>query len=188
MKKKANIRIYFLILLPFLTVVFLYEILPLVIMILSSFRSEIDSSIFFTLENYVSAFTKLSYQRAIINSIRITLISTLFGIIIGFIGAQAAHNSRGKFKDLFLTILNMTSNFAGVPLAFAYMIILGNSGVLIMLDKTLGLQSLANFDLYTSNGLILMYVYFQIPLATLLLIPAFNGIRKEWQEANKLLG
>ena len=188
MKKKTNTKLYFLVLLPFLVIVFLYEILPLVMMILSSFRSEADSSILFTLENYINAFSKLSYQRAIINSLKITVISTLFGIIIGFVGAQAAHNSRGNFKNIFLTVLNMTSNFAGVPLAFAYMIILGNSGVLLLIAKTLGLEALANFDLYTGTGLILMYVYFQIPLSTLLLIPAFNGIRKEWKEANTLLG
>ncbi len=157
-------------------------------MILSSFKSEVDSSVLFTLENYISAFTKLSYQRAIINSLRITIISTIFGIAIGFIGAQAAHNSQGNIRNTFLTVLNMTSNFAGVPLAFAYMIILGNSGVLLLLARTLGWETLANFDLYTGTGLIMMYVYFQIPLSTLLLIPAFNGIRKEWKEANTLLG
>jgi len=188
MQKKRNIRIYLLVLLPFLLVLFLYEILPLVMMILSSFRSETDSSILFTLENYITAFTRLSYQRAIINSLKITLISTVIGIVIGFLGAQSAQASHGRLRNIFLTILNMTSNFAGVPLAFAYMIILGNSGVLILLAETLGLDFLANFDLYTGNGLILMYVYFQIPLSTLLLIPAFNGVREEWKEANKLLG
>ncbi len=188
LKNKPNLNIYFLILFPFLVVVFLYEILPLVMMILSSFKSEIDESILFTLENYITAFTRLSFQRAIINSLKITLISTGIGILIGFLASQSAHNARGKLKNFFLTILNMTSNFAGVPLAFAYMIILGNSGVLIMLGETMGWDALANFDLYTANGLILMYIYFQIPLSTLLLIPAFNGIRKEWQEANTILG
>lgn len=188
MKKNGNSRLYLLVLLPFFVVVFLYEILPLVMMILSSFQSEVDKSILFTLENYIAAFTKLSYQRAILNSLKITLISTLIGIVIGFLGAQSAQSARGRLKNLFLTILNMTSNFAGVPLAFAYMIILGNSGVIILLAKTLGLDFLANFDLYTGNGLILMYVYFQIPLSTLLLIPAFNGVREEWKEANTLLG
>lgn len=188
MKKKKDIKIYLLVLLPFLIIVFLYEILPLIMMILSSFRSETDNSIFFTIENYISAFTKLSYQRAIINSLRITILSTGFGILIGFFGAQAAHNSRGKFRNVFLTILNMTSNFAGVPLAFAYMIILGNSGVITQFAKTYGVEFLTNFDLYSSTGLLLMYVYFQIPLSTLLLIPAFHGIRQEWKEANLLLG
>ena len=188
MKKNGNTKIYLLVLLPFLVVVFLYEILPLMMMIISSFQSETDSSVLFTLENYIAAFTKLSYQRAILNSLKITLISTLIGIAIGFLGAQSAHSSKGRLKNLFLTILNMTSNFAGVPLAFAYMIILGNSGVLLLLAETLGLDFLANFDLYTGSGLILMYVYFQIPLSTLLLIPAFSGVREEWKEANKLLG
>jgi len=187
-KKKTNIKIYLLVLLPFLIIVFLYEILPLIMMILSSFKSETDNSILFTIENYISAFTKLSYQRAIINSLRITILSTGFGILIGFLGAQAAHNSRGKFRNVFLTILNMTSNFAGVPLAFAYMIILGNSGVITQFAKTYGVEFLTNFDLYSSTGLLLMYVYFQIPLSTLLLIPAFHGIRQEWKEANMLLG
>jgi len=187
-KKKKNINIYLLVLLPFLIIVFLYEILPLIMMILSSFKSETNSNILFTIENYITAFTKLSYQQAIINSLKITVLSTFFGIIIGFFGAQAAHNSRGKMRNVFLTILNMTSNFAGVPLAFAYMIILGNSGVIMQLAKTLGIDFLANFDLYTSSGLLLMYVYFQIPLSTLLLTPAFHGVRQEWREANMLLG
>lgn len=187
MKKKTNVKLYFLALLPFLIVVFLYEILPLLMMILSSFRSEVDKSILFTLDNYITAFTRLAYQRAIINSLKVTGISAFFGIIIGFIGAQAIHNSTGKIKNVFLTILNMVSNFAGVPLAFAYMIILGNSGVIIQFAKTYGLTALANFDLYTSTGLNLMYIYFQIPLATLLLVPAFYGIRQEWKEANLLL-
>jgi putative spermidine/putrescine transport system permease protein len=186
-KKKRNVKLYFLALLPFLIVVFLYEILPLLMMILSSFRSEVDKSILFTLDNYITAFTRLAYQRAIINSLKVTGVSAFFGIVIGFIGAQAIHNSTGRIKNVFLTILNMVSNFAGVPLAFAYMIILGNSGVIIQFAKAYGLTALANFDLYTSTGLNLMYIYFQIPLATLLLVPAFYGIRQEWKEANLLL-
>ena len=187
-KKKTNKNLYLLALLPFLAIVFLYEIMPLCIMVFNSFQLDGAKETTFTLANYVTAFTKLSYQKAIVNSLKITLISSAAGIVIAFIGAQAAHNSVGKFKNAFLTVLNMTSNFAGVPLAFAYMIILGNSGVIIQFAKTYGIDWLANFDLYTSAGLILMYVYFQIPLSTLLLIPAFGGVREEWKEANMLLG
>ena len=82
----------------------------------------------------------------------------------------------------------MTSNFAGVPLAFAYMILLGNSGLMVQFGKDFGIDALANYNLYTSGGLRLIYVYFQIPLSTLLLIPAFEGIRHEWQEAATLMG
>lgn len=58
----------------------------------------------------------------------------------------------------------------------------------MQLGRTMGWDALANYNLYTSNGLAMVYVYFQIPLSTLLLIPAFHAIRKEWKEASMLLG
>lgn len=69
---------------------------------------------------------------------------------------------------------NMTSNFAGVPLAFAYIILLGNNGVFTLLFKQWGWSVFADFDLYSWSGLILVYVYFQVPLALLLLYPSFT--------------
>lgn len=187
-KKMTSKYTYLLVLLPFLVVVLLFELLPLLMLIIDSFGSDINKDVLFTFENYQKIFTTLSYKTAIKNSLIITLVSTVAGIILAFLGAQAAHNSRGKFRNAFMTVLNMTSNFAGVPLAFAYMIIIGNSGVLKQIAEVYGIEFIQNFDLYSSGGLILMYIYFQIPLSTLLLIPAFNGIRKEWQEANMLLG
>ena len=187
-KQMTSKYTYLLVLLPFLIVVVLFELLPLIMLIIDSFGSDTDKAVLFTLENYKKIFTTLSYKTAIKNSLIITVFSTIVGIVLAFLGAQAAHNSRGKFRNAFMTVLNMTSNFAGVPLAFAYMIIIGNSGVLKQIANVYGIEFLQNFDLYSSSGIILMYIYFQIPLSTLLLIPAFNGIRKEWQEANMLLG
>lgn len=180
--------IYLLALLPFLLLVVMYELLPLIMLVVDSFGVDKKPDIRFSLENYTKIFTALSYKTAILNSLRITLISTVVGIVIAFLGARAAYNSRGKFRKVFMTVLNMTSNFAGVPLAFAYMIILGNAGVIKQIANVYGIEFIQNFDLYTSKGLTLMYIYFQIPLSTLLLIPAFNGIRTEWNEANMLLG
>lgn len=187
-RKRTNKGLYLLVLLPFLVVVFIYELMPLVMLIVDSFGSDADKTVLFTIENYIKIFNTLSYKTAIKNSLIISALSSIIGITIAFLGAQAANNSRGIVRNVFMTILNMTSNFAGVPLAFAYMIILGNSGVLRQIANLYGIEFIQNFDLYSSNGLILMYIYFQIPLSTLLMIPAFNGIRKEWQEANMLLG
>lgn len=173
-------------LIPFLLVALLYEILPLIMVMINSFQPDQGSG--FTLGNYTTVFTKLIYQKAIINSIKISVTSAVIGILIAFIGAKAVHDCHGRMSYFFTTVLNMVSNFAGVPLAFAYMILLGNAGWMVHVGQRLGLEGLANYNLYTSSGMSLIYVYFQIPLATLLLIPAFDGIRKEWQEANALLG
>lgn len=185
---RNNRFFYLLALIPFLFLIVMYELLPLIMLIVDSFGLDKDEAVRFSFENYKKIFTTLSYQRAIENSLKITTISTVIGILIAFLGARAAYNSRGTFRSIFLTVLNMTSNFAGVPLAFAYMIILGNAGVIRQIANIYGIEFIQNFDLYTSKGLMMMYVYFQIPLSTLLLIPAFNGIRKEWSEANMLLG
>ena len=179
--------LYLLALLPFLLVAVLYELLPLVTVIWKSFQSD-GGGTGFTLENYQSVFSKLLYQKAILNSIKISLTSSLAGILIAFLGARAAHQHQGKLHHFFMTVLNMVSNFAGIPLAFAYMILLGNAGLAVNFGKAMGIEALSNYNLYTMNGMSLIYVYFQIPLATLLMIPAFDGIRKQWKEACTLLG
>ena len=184
MKKKTYI--YLLALVPFLIVAMLYEIVPLITVIVKSFQP--DGGTGFTLENYQSVFSKLLYQKAIINSIKISLTSAVAGIIIAFLGARAAHQHQGKLNHVFMTVLNMVSNFAGIPLAFAYMILLGNAGLVVNIGKELGISALSTYNLYTMNGMSLIYIYFQIPLSTLLLIPAFDGVQKQWKEACTLLG
>ena len=184
MKKKTYI--YLLALVQFLIVAMLYEIVPLITVIVKSFQP--DGGTGFTLENYQSVFSKLLYQKAIINSIKISLTSAVAGIIIAFLGARAAHQHQGKLNHVFMTVLNMVSNFAGIPLAFAYMILLGNAGLVVNIGKELGISALSTYNLYTMNGMSLIYIYFQIPLSTLLLIPAFDGVQKQWKEACTLLG
>lgn len=183
---KNRKHLYLLALLPFMVVAFMYEVIPLIMVVINSFQSDTGGG--FTLENYKTVSGTLLYQMAITNSLKISLISAGIGILIAFLGARAVMNVHSRFRRVFMTILNMVSNFAGIPLAFAYMILLGNAGIIVQLGRTMGWDALANYNLYTSNGLAMVYVYFQIPLSTLLLIPAFNAVRKEWKEAAMLLG
>ena len=183
---KKKTYIYLLALVPFLIVALLYEIVPLITVILKSFQP--DAGTGFTLENYQTIFSKLLYRKAIFNSLKISITSAIIGIIVAFLAARAAHQHQGKLNHLFMTVLNMVSNFAGIPLAFAYMILLGNAGLVVNIGKELGIDFLSNYNLYTMNGMSLVYIYFQIPLSTLLLIPAFDGVQKQWKEACTLLG
>lgn len=180
--KKAK---YALPLLPFFLIVLLFELAPLCSILLNSFKVEGGTGI--TLANYVRAFTKPAYKIAIVNSLMLTLFSSAMGILIAFIASAASRNSSLKVQNVFSAILNITSNFAGVPLAFAYMIMLGNSGILTLIGQKYGISALGNFDLYTRDGLALMYVYFQIPLGTLLMLPALSAVKKQWKEAATLM-
>ena len=182
-----NKKTYLLALIPFLVLCILFELIPIIYTSVRSFVPE-GKDIGFTFENYINIFSKTLYQKAIVNSLLISILSSIIGLIVAFIGAKAVHESKGKLNNIFMSILNMVSNFSGVPLAFAYIIMFGNVGVMTMIGSNYGIEFLANFPLYSVWGLLLIYVYFQIPLSTLLLIPAFDAIRKEWKESNALLG
>ena len=184
MKQKKT---YLLALIPFLVLCVLFELIPIIYTIIRSFVPE-GEDFGFTLANYINIFTKPLYQKAIVNSLIISILSSIIGLIVAFIGAKAVHESKGKLNNIFMSILNMVSNFSGVPLAFAYIIMFGTVGIVTMIGSNYGIEFLANFPLYSIFGLLLIYVYFQIPLSTLLLIPAFDAIRKEWKESNALLG
>jgi len=179
-------KIYLLALLPFAVLIVFYEIIPIIMVVVRSFMPA--GSFGFTLEHFEKIFSSRFYQQSIVNSVMVSIGSSLIGLFIAFWGAKAANASKSKLRTYFLSILNMTSNFAGIPLAFAYIILLGNVGVLVMLGKNLGIGILADFRLYTAEGLMLTFVYFQVPLATMLLIPAFDALRKEWGESVSLLG
>ena len=163
-KRASNKYLYLLALVPFLVVALLYEILPLATVVYKSFLPDAGGA--FTLENYQTIASKLLYRKAITNSLKISITSALVGIVIAFLGARAAHERPGKMNRAFTAVLNMVSNFAGIPLAFAYMILLGNTGLVVNIGKELGISALANYELYTMNGMSLIYIYFQIPLSS----------------------
>ncbi len=185
MKTKISHKVYILALLPFFIMVLLFEIMPLINIVIKSFSQTGGG---FTFNHFIRIFSTRLYQQSIYNSVWISIFSSICGIIIAFLGGKSANNSSEKVRNIFTTILNITSNFAGVPLAFAFMILLGNVGILTLIGKNYGITFLANYNLYTINGLLLTYIYFQIPLGTLLMLPALGGLRKEWKEAVGLLG
>ncbi len=172
-------------LVPFLLVVLAYEFLPLAQLLIDSLVGKESGTV--GVENFTKIFTTPLYQQSIVNSVWISLLSAVVGIVVAFLAARFAYESSARVRNAFTLVLNMMSNFSGVPLAFAFMVLMGNSGVLTILGQRFGIPFLADFDLYSSQGLTVLYVYFQIPLATLLLLPAFAGIRKEWREAATIL-
>ena len=173
-------------LLPFVLLAVSFEVMPVISMILASFQN--DDGQLFTLQQYVTSLTNLFYLQAIRNSLYISFFASVVGIIVAILTSYSITRFSDKGRDRILILSNMTSNFAGVPLAFAYIILLGNNGIFTLLFKHLGWDVFSQFHLYSWSGLILVYVYFQIPLGILLLYPTYYGIREQWKEAAALLG
>jgi putative spermidine/putrescine transport system permease protein len=173
-------------LVPFVVMVLAFQLAPIASMLAGSVRGPGGSGI--TFGHYVKIFESAYYLKAIKNSLLISFYSSLIGIVVGLACAYSITRFTPKIRDRLLMLSNMTSNFAGVPLAFAYIILLGNNGIFTLLFKEWGWDVFAGFNLYSWTGLVLVYVYFQVPLALLLLYPSFYGIRDQWKEAAMLLG
>ncbi|ALV21499.1 MAG: ABC transporter permease subunit [Carnobacterium sp.] len=182
--KKTNLT-YLLFLLPFMVLIVLFELLPLLSIVINSV-SPIGTS-GFTLDHFTSIFASDYYMMSIRNSLMIAVFSSLIGLVVAVLGAYAIHHATPKVKRFFINLINMTSNFQGIQLAFAFIILLGNAGVLVLIGQQMGVDFLANFDVYSSTGILLTFVYFQIPLATLLMYPSFDAIHQEYKEAAMLL-
>lgn len=170
---------------PFFILFLAFQIAPLAWIVINSFRLEDEDG--FTLENYTYIFNSKFYAQSFELSLQISLTSSFFGLLIALVGSYSLYKlAPSKITSMILSFNTMTSNFSGVPLAFAFIILLGANGVLNLFLKELGLEPI--FNLYSVLGINLTYVYFQIPLAILLLYPAFNSLDANQESASELLG
>lgn len=124
-------------------------------------------------------------------SIRVSLTTAILGGLIGFLVAWAVSigGLPRPFRSLTTTFSGVASNFAGVPLAAAFIFTLGRVGVVTALFELLGVDLYGTgFSLYSYTGLVIVYLYFQIPLMVLVILPALDGLKREWREAAENLG
>jgi putative spermidine/putrescine transport system permease protein len=146
----------------------------------------------FTLVNFQHIFTEPDKIHAFQNSILLALISALISTTIGFLAAYGVYNLRGSWlRNLLVGFSSVAANFAGVPLAAAFISTLGVTGyvtVLLLKWFHVDLYNGLNFSLYSFWGLVIIYCYFLLPLMILITLPALEALRPEWQEAATNLG
>ena len=170
-------------LLPFAVVFIVFQIAPLVWVLIHSVQSEESG---WGIANFSKIFSSKFYLQAIQHSLEISFWSSVFGIVIAVLGSYSLRKVDSRLRNFVNAFANMTSNFSGVPLAFAFIILLGFNGSITIMLKQAGI--IEDFNLYSKTGLIILYTYFQIPLGVLLLYPAFDALREDWRESASLLG
>ena len=171
--------------LPLLILALFFIFMPIASMLKDSFTMPEAGG--FTLDNYKTILTDSVYIVATKNSIYLSLISSVVGLILSFFIAYSINEIGKKGQNRVLSILNMVSNFVGLPLYFAFVVIMGNTGVFVLALRAIGINLSSVFRLYSMDGLMLLFIYFQIPLGSLMLVPAFQAIQPAWREAAELL-
>ena len=176
-------------LLPFLLFCLLFEILPAIIIILGSFTDNNTGAA--TLDNYKHMFSQASNIHAFQTSIAISLVTALLGGLIGAFAAYGVYTLRtGALHNFLVGFSSIAANFAGVPLAFAFVATLGVTGfVTVAIQKLFHVNIYdLGFSIYEFWGLVIVYTYFQLPLMILVTLPALSALRPEWREAATNLG
>ncbi len=172
---------------PFLLFCLAFEIIPIIFLLRGSFIEK--TTHLFTLQHYVDLQRPI-FVNSFVNSIKLSGLTAIIGVVLGtFIGYAIYRWPSERVREILITLSDVTTNFAGVPLAFAFVVILGMNGVITQfLLRYFQYHLYPKFSIYSFSGLILAYVYFQLPLMVLLILPAFAGIKKEWQESAQSLG
>lgn len=175
--------------LPFFLFAILFLVLPSLRLFVGSFTSKEGQ---FTFDNILQLFKQKTILDAYWLSIRISAVTAIGGGIFGFLLAYAVTvgGLPRPLRTTLITFSGVASNFAGVPLAFAFVATLGRTGIITAILKNVFHFNIYQngFNLYSFMGLSLTYMYFQFPLMVLIMAPALDGLKREWREAAENLG
>ena len=173
-------------LVPFFLFCTAFLFLPVAFLVIGSIN---DNEGALTLQNYADLSTGI-IPGAFANSIEISLVTAVAGGIFGFLLAASVilGGLPRVLRGALMTFSGVASNFAGIPLALAFIFTLGTLGFLTTLLQGLGLTGFRGVNLTSKLGVEVVYMYFQFPLMVLIIAPALEGLRREWREAAENMG
>jgi putative spermidine/putrescine transport system permease protein len=172
---------------PFAVYLALGMLIPMIAVIVGAFQNPSGGG--FTLSNVKAATRGVylhGYWESILLSIWASVLPAIFGLMIAYAIFTAKRAS--VLRQLVITTSGVFANFGGVPLAFLFIASLGSGGLLTSWIQDIVPNSWDGSQLYTLSGVVLVYMYFQIPLMVLIILPGLEGLRASWREAAENLG
>ncbi|GAA1315945.1 ABC transporter permease [Pseudonocardia xinjiangensis] len=144
-----------------------------------------------TAANVLASITEPQYRAAFLSSLVLSAVTAVIGAVFGTFLAQAVLIGRpdSPLRRIVATASGVLAYFGGVPLAFAFIAALGQTGLATVFLRGIGIDLYAGgFRIDSLTGLGLTYVYFQVPLMVILITPALEGLLPQWREAAENLG
>ncbi len=134
-----------------------------------------------------------TYLTGLETSLELSAITAIAGGIFGLFIAYAIQTAkRGTvLRRIVITLSGVFANFGGVPLAILFIAALSTTGVVTgwIADVFNGFDIWNHgFTLYDLRGVAIVYMYFQVPLMVLVILPALEGLRPAWREAAHNMG
>lgn len=177
-------------LLPFAAYVALGLALPTIAIAIAAFQDSGTGAA--TFGNIDTALHGI-YFTGLRTSLELSVVTAILPGIFGLLIAYAIHTAkRGTvLRRVVITASGVFANFGGVPLALLFIAALSTTGVVTGWIKAIfgGFNIWDHgFTLFNAFGVSFAYMYFQIPLMVLVILPALEGLRPAWREAAQNLG
>jgi putative spermidine/putrescine transport system permease protein len=177
---------------PFAIYTLLFLAIPAILAVGSGF---FDTKGAFTLSNF-QALANPGIQTDYLGTVVLSAVTAVLGAIVGALVCLAlmATNPQGFLRTIIDSASSVLAQFGGVMLAFAFIATIGAEGFITQALVHAGLTNNIFNDfngstlLYQVPGLTIPYLYFQIPLMVLTFMPAMEGLKTTWGEANATLG
>ncbi|MDO5669079.1 MAG: ABC transporter permease subunit [Corynebacterium sp.] len=172
--------------LPFFAFVAAFLLIPIIANVVRAFQDPQGNLSFATMAEAAGPI----YRPAFLLTAQLSLITSLIGGVFGLILAWALVSAERPrwLKSLVSSFSALASQSGGVQLAFAFVALLGTQGVLTGMIEWLVPGALSNFRITGFLGVTIVYLYFQIPLMAILMLPAMGGLKKAWYDAASSLG
>jgi putative spermidine/putrescine transport system permease protein len=161
---------------------------PLIAVIVGAFQNPDNGG--FTFANVKTA-TRGVYLHGFGETLLLAVLTSIIPGVFGLLIAYAIWSARrgAVLRQVAITASAVFANFGGVPLAFLFIATLGSTGLASKWLTDLGFNPYQHgFSLYSLSGVIVVYLYFQIPLMVLVILPALEGLRPSWREAAANMG
>ncbi len=171
---------------PFFVYTTIFLVIPTIVVVVAAFVSEGRP----TLGN-IRALGSANFLTALRQSIILSVVTALIGAVIGAALAHAVSTARpdGLLKRFVTSLCGVLAQFGGVALAFAFIASFGAQGMITAWLTKAGMAPSSTLWLYEWNkGVLLVYLYFQIPLMLIVFLPAVEGLKPQWREATETLG
>ncbi|MHA2789972.1 ABC transporter permease [Corynebacterium sp. S7] len=172
--------------LPFFLFVAAFLIFPIIANVITAFTAPSGGFSFSTMAQAMNS----AHRPAFVLTTELSLITATIGAVVGLILAWALQNGRKPawLNSLVNSFSALASQSGGVSLAYGFIALLGVQGILTVFLNRVFPGFLGDFSITGFSGVALVYLYFQIPLMAILMLPAMGGIKSQWQEAASSLG
>ncbi|MBK0421772.1 ABC transporter permease [Leucobacter sp. CSA2] len=172
---------------PFAAYVLLFLAVPTVLAVSSGFFGP-EGFTLAGLQVLTDPTTLSAFWASVWVSALTAVVGALFGAVLCW--ALAALPEGGPIRRVVDSASSVLAQFGGVMLAFAFIATIGIQGIItVVLRDRFGTDIYADgVWLYQLPGLIMPYLYFQVPLMVITFLPAVQALKPDWSEAVATLG